>query len=181
MNLCDCPRGPTRNAAPKLLHCLRCAGWAPQGGLPSRERVDILAREAQSLLAKLAEDYAWARSISFAPQKPGNGQAPAHDDDEGDPIDYADPVGNVVANGRRLVVRAYSTVAARLLERVVHDLRLADEAIGDALLAAEPPGPADHTPAPYHDPATLFPGRPDLADAHAAKARRHTRGEGIPT
>jgi hypothetical protein len=78
------------------------------------------------------------------------------------------------------MVRAYAAIAARLLEEAVRALRSADDAIGGALIAAEPPGPKDHTPAPFHDPATLY-ARPDLAEAHSARDRRHLRGEGIPT
>jgi hypothetical protein len=169
----SCPTGPLRHGdTPDPLRCARCGGWTPHGALPSIERVAILAREVASLTARLADDYAWAHGISFAP----NGRSGAGGRRGG----HSDPTGGVIADETRITVRAYTAIAARLLETAVRALRSADEAIGDALLAAEPPGPKDHTPAPYHDPATLFPGRPDLADAHAARDRRHTRGEGVP-
>lgn len=168
-----CTPGPLRlGDNPDPLRCARCGGWTPHGELPSRERVTILAREVAGFAARLADDYAWAHGISFAPGG-SNGSG-------GRRQGHSDPTGGVVADQTRILVRFYAAIAARLLETAVRALGSADEAIGDALFTAEPPGPKDHTPAPYHDPATLFPGRPDLAEAHAAKDRRHTRGEGIP-
>ena len=165
------PLHPDDNTDPH--HCARCSGWTPHGGLPSTERVAILAREITSLTNRLADDYAWAHGIAFAPAS-GNGTG-------GRRGGHSDPTGGVIANQTRITVRAYTAIAARLLEGAVRSLRNADEAIGDALYAAEPPGPKDHTPAPFHDPATLYPGRPDLAEAHAARDRRRARGEEIPT
>lgn len=179
MKLCVCPAPLRATAELDRLRCLRCGQWTSHGGLPSPERVAILVREATSLAGQLATDYAWAHSIAFDPARRGgtrNGKG-----------SHADPTGSVAADDRRLddgrpvgrlAVRDYTAVAARLLERAVRALRAADEAIGEALLAAEPPGSRDHTPAPYHD--SIPADRPDLADAHAARARRHTRGEGIP-
>lgn len=170
-----CPAGPLRSTTtPDQFRCFRCGGWTPHGGLPSIERVAIVARETASITARLAEDYAWAHSVSFAPTRRGPGS-------NGRGLPHGDPTGNSVADTRRAAVRDRALLAARLLERALRDLRAADEAIGDALLAAEPPGPVDHTKAPFHDPASLFPGRPDLAEAHAARARRRARGEGVPT
>lgn len=167
-----CASGPLRlGDHPDPLRCGRCGGWTPHGGLPSIERAAILSREVASLVGRLADDYAWAHGISFAPGSNGSG---------GRRAGHSDPTGGLVADKTRVLVRAYAALAARLLEQAVRSLRSADEAIGDALFAAEPPGPKDHTPAPFHDPATLFPGRPDLAEAHGAQARRHARGEGIP-
>lgn len=182
MRLCVCT-APLRDPdGAERLRCARCSGWAADGGLPSPERVAILVREATSLAAQLAVDYRWAHSVAFDPARRdsaggGNGRGR-----------HGDPTGNVVADDRRtkegrpvgrLAVRNSTAVAARLLERVVRDLRSADEAIGEALLAAEPPGPRDHVRAPYHD--TIPANRPDLEDAHDARRRRHARGEGIPT
>lgn len=166
-----CPTGPLRDTEQlEPFRCHRCGGWTPHGALPSIERANILARETASLVAKLAEDYAWAHSVAFAPTRRGsNGRAPGH----------SDPTGNGTANTKRQIVKDYTTIAARLLERAVRALRSADEAIGDALFAAEPPGPVDHTPAPYHEPIPA--NRPDLEDAHAAQHRRQARGEGTPT
>lgn len=167
-----CAAGPLRlGGNPDPLRCARCAGWTPHGGLPSIERVAILAREVVSLTGKLADDYAWAHGISFAPKTNigTNGRRHGH----------SDTTGSIVTERTQIIVRAYTAIAARLLEHAVRGLRSADEAIGDALLAAEPPGPKDHTPAPYHD--TIPQNRPDLVEAHAARARRFARGEGIAT
>lgn len=167
-----CASGPLRlGNQPDPLRCARCGGWTPHGGLPSHERVAILAREVASLAAQFAEDYAWAHSVAFDPTRrptAGNGRG-----------GHSDPTGSAVTDKRRLMIRAYTAIAARLLEAAVRAMRSADDAIGSALLAAEPPGPKDHTPAPYHD--TIPQNRPDLVEAHAARARRFTRGEGIAT
>ena len=186
MKLCDwhilkqdnpenrCPAGPLRDtAAPNQLRCHRCGGWTPHGGLPSPERVTILVAEAISLLTELAlapkQNYRWAHGVAFDPTRRSNGG--------GARTGHGDPTGARVADPRRAMVRDAAIVAARLLERAVRDLRNADDAIGQALFAAEPPGPADHVQAPFHDPASLFPGRPDLEDSHAAQGRRWGRGE----
>lgn len=167
-----CATGPLRlgnNLDP--LRCARCGGWTPHGALPSRERVAILARETASLTNKLADDYAWAHGIAFAPNTT-NGTG-------GRRRGHSDPTGGLITDDTRITVRAYTAIAARLLEQATRAMRHADEAIGDALLAAEPPGPKDHTKAPYHD--TIPDNRPDLAEAHAARNRRLARGEGVPT
>lgn len=179
MKLCVCP-APLRNTAElDRLRCLRCSGWTPHGGLPSTERVAILIREATSLAAQLATDYAWAHSVAFDPARRGGGRSSKGV--------HSDPTGSVAADDRRLddgrpvgrlAVREYTAVAARLLERAVRALRAADEAVGEALLAAEPPGPTDHTKAAWHDNGRLR--YPDPA-VYEAQASRRVRGEGIPT
>lgn len=186
MRLCDsfvldaddprnrCRTGPLRaGTGPERLRCLRCAGWTPHGALPNPDRVTVLVREAISLLTELALEpkynYRWAHGIALSPNRSGsNGRGSAH----------GDPTGNQTADPRRAVVRDCTVIAARLLERIVRDLRSADDAIGQALLAAEPPGPFDHTPAPYHD--AIPPTRPDLEEPYAARGRRRARGEGVP-
>jgi hypothetical protein len=138
-------------------------------GLPSPERVALLTGEANSLLAKLAEDYAWAHSVACCPTRravAGRGSG------------HTDPTGNTVADPARLAVSAHAAAAARLLELAVRDLRAADAEIGEALLAAEPPGPFDHTKAAWHDTGGLR--YPDPA-VYTAQLQRRTRGEGIPT
>lgn len=183
MRLCDwytlktddpanrCPRGPTRateEADP--LRCFACGGWTPHGNLPSIDRVSLLAREVASIVERLADDYPCGHSVSFAPTRNGHGG--------GNGSTRSDPTGNAVADPRRATVQGYTAVAARLLERAVHALRSADEAIGEAVLAAEPPGRAGHTKAAYHDTAGLRYPEPEV---YAAQARRHARGEGIPS
>lgn len=172
MKLCACPAPLRSTAELERLRCLRCAGWTPHGRLPAPDHAAQLAREAASLATKIADDYAWVHSVAHQPtRRPQNGRS----------AERSDPTGNQATDPARLTSRTYGLVTARLLERAVKALRSADEAVGDALLAAEPPGPKDHTPAPFHDPTSLYPGRPDLAAAHAAKTRREGRGEGTPT
>lgn len=181
MRLCECRVGPLRDSAhPNQLRCFRCGWWTAHGALSNQQRVHLEIREAISILDKLADDYAWAHGLSFAPPKLGNGlrRLGASDDGEGVSIDYADPTGDLAANRRRLRVRAYTTIAARLLERIMRDVRSADDAIGEALLAAEPPGPVDHTKAPFHDTGGLRYPDPAVYDA---QTRRRGRGEAIPT
>jgi hypothetical protein len=186
MRLCDalvldpddeenrCPDGPLRSTGNvERLRCFACGGWTPHGRLLPIDHVAALAREATSILAQLERDYRWAHSVAFAPTRRRN---PAEASGKGD---HGDPTGDHVADTARARTRDFAIVAARLLERAVRDLRAADEAIGEALLAAEPPGPVDHTKAPYHD--TMPDNRPDLADAYDARGRRWGRGEGIPS
>jgi hypothetical protein len=173
MKLCSCP-GPLRSTSElERLRCLRCQGWSPHGRLVSVDRAAIQTGEVISLATKISEDFGWVHSLAHDPGRRGHSN--------GRVADVSDPTGQAATNKQRLVVAAYAAIASRLVERALGALRNADEAIGDALLAAELPGPVDHTPAPFHDPASLFPGRPDLADAHAARARRRARGEGTPT
>jgi len=166
-----CRSGPLRaTEQADRLRCFACGGWTPYGQLPSIERVALLAREAASILAQLDVDYRWAHSVAFAPTRRSvNGRGSGH----------GDPTGSQVGSTARARTKDFAAVAARLLERAMRDLRAADEAVGEALQAAEPHGPADHTKAPYHD--TVPANRPDLAVAYDARSDRYARGEGIPT
>lgn len=173
MRLCQCPAPPRSTTALEHLRCLRCGQWTPHRRLVSVDRAAGLTNEIVSLATKIADDYGWVHDLAHDPTRRGHGNG--HNPDVADPT-----LELVLAGERRPQIAAYATIAARLLERALSALRTADEAIGDALYCAEPPGPADHTPAPFHDPATLYPGRPDLEAAHAAQVRRRARGEGTP-
>lgn len=169
MRLCQCPRPLRATSSLERLRCLRCAGWTPHGRVPTVERTIAQTGELVSFAAKIGEDYGWVHDLAHDPTRRGHGN--------GRSTDVANPTLEVLMHERRPLIVAYATVAGRLLERSLITLRQADEAIGDALYCAERPGPADHTPAPFHDPASLFPGRPDLAEAHAAQDRRRARGD----
>jgi hypothetical protein len=176
MRLCDslvfdhdhdqnrCPSGPWRSANP--FRCFRCGGWLGHGRLLEPPDLKLLAGEATSLLGRLLEDYPYVHDLAHSPtRRPQNGRSGV----------VGDPTGNHVGDPRRARIRAYGLVVDRLVERAVRDLRHADEAAGDALYAAEPPGPAGDIPSPYGDPIPA--NRPDLEDAHAARGRRRGRGE----
>ena len=186
MRLCGCLRPLRATQQPERLRCGSCGHWTAHGRPPTVERVAALTREVTSLAGQLATDYAWAHSITYDPTRRGG---PTTNGWGGSRGSHNDPTGTIVADDHRhpdghptgrLAVADYTIIAARLLERALRALRDADEAAGEALLAAETPGPSDHVRAPYHDPATLFPSRPDLAEAYAARDRRHSRGEGTP-
>lgn len=161
---------PLRDGAnPDRLRCFACGAWTAHGALATPDHVAMLAREAASLAGQLAADYQWAHSVSLDPtRRAQNGRSRT----------VSDPTGNSAADHRRAITAAYTTITARLLERAVRDLRAADEAIGEALLTAEPPGPKDHTKAAYHDTGGLR--YPDPA-VYAAQNQRRGRGEGVPT
>jgi hypothetical protein len=125
-------------------------------------RLHLACREAHSLLNQLEQDLAWDI-------------APARGDSLGIRGGVSNPTLAAAVDTRGASVRRWRVLAARRLERAIAELRLADEATGAALLAAET-RPPDHVRAPFHD--TFPEGRPDLEDAHAAKARRTGRGEG---
>jgi hypothetical protein len=125
-------------------------------------RLQLACREAHSLLNQLEQDLAWD-------------VAPAKSEGLGIRGGVSNPTLAAVVDTRGASVRRWRVLAARRLERAIAELRLADEATGAACLAAET-RPPDHVRAPYND--TFPDGRPDLEDAHAAKARRTGRGEG---
>lgn len=159
-----CPSGPARSTNP--FRCFRCGGWLGHGWLLAPPAVKLLASDAASLLDRLVVDYPFVHDLAHNPtRRAQNGRSGA----------VGDPTGNNVADPRRARIHAYSLIVDRLVERAVRDLRYADEAAGDALYAAEPPGPQDHTKAPFHD--AIPANRPDLADAHDARDRRRDRGE----
>lgn len=172
MRICDCT---TKNITPgERLRCQTCAGWTPYGRPLTNDKISRLAEETISILAKLLDDHQWLQGIIHSPTR------------QGDPIaikqtGHSDPTGQTTTDPQRLRIRNYVVLCGRLLEHINETARHADEAAGDAFLAAEtrPPGGDPHVPAAYHD--TIPQGRPDLEQAHHARDRRHTRGEGIPT
>lgn len=169
MKLCACDLGPLRSAfAPDKIVCRRCGHFTPHGQPANPDRVRAMAAEIRSLAAELAKQWPYVHDLAHdSTRRVQNGHASGP----------SDPTGSQATDPTRLYVGDRAAVISRLLERALWALRNADEAVGDCLLAAEAPGPAEHVQAPFHDPASLFPGRPDLADAHAAKARRNERGE----
>jgi hypothetical protein len=170
MRLCACTAPLRSTAILDRTRCLRCAGWTAHGRMTDPDRVKLLAGDARSLLARLADDYPYAFDLAHSPtRRPQNGRSGSR----------PDPTGNAVADECRARIRTYTLIVDRLLERVVRDIRSADEASGDALLAAEGPGPAEHTKAAFHDSSPRLIGRPDLDDAYAAQDRRRARGEAL--
>jgi hypothetical protein len=138
------------------------------GRLLEPAHLKVLVGDAVSFLTQLADDYPYVHDLAHNPtSRPQNGRSSA----------VADPTGNQVADAGRARIHVYALVVDRLIEGAVRDLRHADEAAGDALYAAEPHGPKDHTRAPYHD--TIPDNRPDLDEAYAAQDRRRARGEAI--
>lgn len=169
MKLCGCPAPLRSTASLERLRCLRCSGWTPHGRLASVDRSIVQTNELASLATKIGEDYGWVHSLAHDPARRGHGNGRA--------VGVSDPTGQAAANEQRIAMTAYATIAARLTDRALKALRAADEAIGDALLAAESRGPADHTKAAYHDTGGLRYPDPNI---YAAQARRHSRGEGAP-
>ena len=170
MRLCGCPAPLRSTAALDRLRCLRCAGWTAHGRMVDPARVALLAADARSILARLCDDYPFVYDLAHYPtRRPQNGRSGA----------VGDPTGNAVADDTRARIRALTLVVDRLLERVVRDVRSADEACGDALYLAEPPGPREHVKAAFHDSSPRLVGRPDLEDAYEAQDRRRARGEAL--
>lgn len=163
-----CPAGPFRSTDP--YRCLRCGGWLDHGGLldPAQFRFRIF--EASSILKQLAEDYPFAHDLAHHPtRRPQNGRSGL----------VGDPTANDAADRSRARIRAYTLIVDRLVEDVVRRLRHADDACGSALYAAEPPGPADHTKAPYHDGSLRLVSDAAMDEAYAAQDRRRARGEAL--
>lgn len=163
-----CPSGPFRSVDP--FRCLRCGGWLDHGRLLEPAHFRFLTGEAISLLKQITEDYPYVHDLAHNPTRhPQNGRSGV----------VGDPTGNHVADPGRARIRAYALIVGRLLEQTVRGLRHADDACGDALYAAEAPGPKEHTKAPFHDSSPRLIGRPDLDDAYAAQDRRRARGESL--
>lgn len=170
MILCEC-RHPLRDTAnPDRLRCNHCGHWTPHGRTFSNERALVAGKQIASLAGRIADDLAWLADIAHHPtRRETNGRASGH----------TDPTVAAFTNPRQQPTHAYTLVAARALERALAWLQVADIAAGEALQAAELPGPKDHVRAPYHD--KIPENRPDLAAAHAAKRRRAARAEGWGT
>lgn len=159
-----CPDGPFRSTNP--FRCLRCGGWLEHGRLLEPAHLRALTGEAASFLKQLTDDYPYVHDLAHNPtRRPQNGRSGV----------VGDPTGNDAADPSRARVRVYALIVGRLVEAAVRDLGHADDACGEALYAAEPPGPAGHVKAPFHD--TIPDGRTDLVEAHEAQDRRRARGE----
>ncbi|MGH9002509.1 MAG: hypothetical protein ACRDYV_05210, partial [Acidimicrobiia bacterium] len=165
-SLCRCPGGPLRNTAhpDRRLWCSACLGATPYGRPIPRDQLHKTVRDATSRLAKLEEDLSWDIGTARAGGLGAIGRSGT-----------SDPTGDLVTDPRDAAVRAWRLVAYRRLERALAWLLLADEAAGAMCYAAET-RPPDHVQAPYFD--TFPTGRPDLEEAHTARANRATRGDG---
>jgi len=171
VRLCHCPSPLRSTATLERLRCLRCAGWTPHGRPNPVERTIGYTNELISLATKLSEDWGWVYDLAHDPTRHGHST--------GRSSGSADPTLELILTGeRRPRIAAYATITSRLLDRAVVAMRNADQACGEALLAAEPPGPKDHTKAAFHDTGGLRYPEPEI---YAAQARRHARGEGTPT
>lgn len=152
------------------------------GGRLSLEETAHLTAWAHSLLDKILTDLALTHEALYGLQAPpesngggrpkGSHSEPAVRAGKG----WTTPEGEY--RDRWLEASAAAGMAAQWVKTAVSNLVLADEAAGLALLKTDPHrGLAEHVPAPYHDPATLRTGRPDLAAALDAQHRRRGRGE----
>lgn len=163
MNLCVCPR-PVRDLAHvDRLRCAACAGLTPYGRTPDPTVLRRQVQHAIGRLLHLVDEYRWA--CEYVPRRP-----PA----VGRNGDRSDPTGNGAVDPQAATIAAWRTVAARAIDQLLERADLADAALGEARYVADP-GPSDHVRAPYHEPVPA--NRPDLVEAHAAKARRRARGD----
>lgn len=166
MNLCDCPT-PTRRIGEgnvDRLRCADCGGYTPHGPDLDPAELRRRVRFAIGRLLNLAEEYRWASE--YVPRKA------VHVSVSGSGT--ADPTGNSATDPVVARIAAWRTIAARAIDQLLERADLADAALGEARYVADP-GPADHVRSAYHD--AIPANRPDLVEAHAAKARRRGRGE----
>lgn len=169
MRLCRCDPGPVHDRGE--LRCKTCGEWAAHGQPLEPWRIGRLSGEVRSLTGRIGTDLRYAVEVAYGLASTGasNGVRSAPGP--------SDPTSSRVL-GRRAVVADWASLSSRLAERALVYLRLADEAAGMALFVAEPDrGGTDHVKAAWHDPAALYSGRPDLAEAHEAQQRRRKRGE----
>lgn len=172
MRLCACPR-VSRVGSSDPLRCGRCSLWTPSGRPATREKAVRAAEEAISLLTRSQEDYAWLVGSLYGLQRRRGSAGGA----SGNRLAWSDSTGDLAGSEAHLRARAYASLASRFLLRALLELRRADEAIGEALYALDP-GPVPKVDFAVTD--VVPSGRPDLAEAHAARARRWARGEGVP-
>lgn len=166
--VCGCLR-PVNPTVHDRLHCATCDRPTAHGQLPPIGVLLNDIEEAAYLLGRVAAEYRWAYDLAHDPTRrntPGAGHGHG-----------GDPTGAIISDEHRQETRALTVIAARRVDNAVLELRSAWAALGEAIQAQELPGPAPHVQAAYHDPATLIPGRPDLANVFAAQERRHARGE----
>jgi hypothetical protein len=163
-----CLSGPFRSTDPH--RCLRCGGWLDHGRLLEVSQLKLLAGDASSILSRIGDDYPWVVDLAHNPtRRPQNGRSGV----------VGNPTANAAADPARARIRAYTLIVGRLVEDAVRSLRHADDACGEALMAAEPPGPREHVKAAFHDSSPRAVGRPDLDEAYEAQDRRRARGEAL--
>lgn len=169
IDLCHCPSPLRDTGSPtRRFHCTRCGGATPSGRRLNLEDVAHLVATAHSVLDRLLTDMTYAHEAVY-----GLRERPAG---EGGPPGgaHSDPVLSAVS--QRDDALRLMALAAQWVKQATAWLMNADEAAGLALYKTDGHrGLPDHTPMPYHD--TIPTGRPDLAQAHAAKSRRDGRGE----
>lgn len=166
---CECPR-PVRDTADsdRRHRCAACAGWTLTGPPVTAGEVAFLLRQARSFIDRLNIDHRYATEAAYGLQAPSELR--------GGKGGHSNPTAAPWTSGHRRADCAWwSSLAGQQLKQAVAWLRAADESIGRACDNVDNPGPADHTPAPYHD--KILADRPDLAGPHAAQARRRGRGE----
>lgn len=163
---CDAPlrdtSSPTRRS-----WCSRCGGVTAYGRRLSLEETRRLVEQAHSLLERILTDITYATESVYGIQASlGEG---------GRPSGHSDPTSRINQE-RRSDSATFLALSAQWVKQSVAWLTNADEAAGLALYGTDPHrGPTDHVKAPHHD--TFPAGRPDLAQAHDAKAKRSARGE----
>lgn len=141
--------------------------------------VAYLLRQARSLLDRLEDDHRYCHEAAYGLQAPTGLRSGAggHSDPTAAPWTSMRGERGEERESARAECARFLAEAGGRLKQAVAMLVVADETIGRACHAVDNPGPADHTPAPYHDPATLRADRPDLAGPVAAQARRRGRGD----
>lgn len=162
MRLCECPTPVRRLDSHDRLRCHRCQGWTPHGRPLTRPRLERTTDDIASLTGRLADDLAWdlARRGDTARGAPGP----------------SDPTQAAALDQRQRRVADWAALAGRMVERAREWLLLADQAAGEMLQAADP-GPPEKTLGPWYPEVPS--GRPDIVEAHRAKARRADRKEGF--
>lgn len=174
---CECRRPVRDTADPERRHrCADCHGWTLTGRPVSAGEVAYLLRQARSFLDRLEVDHRFATEAAYGIQAPTGLRSGAggHSNPTAAPWTSLRRADRVSA---RAECAWWTALAGQQLKQAVAWLIAADESIGRACHAVDNPGPPDHTPAPYHDPATLRADRPDLAGPIGAQARRRGRGE----
>lgn len=166
---CECARPARDPHTGDRERCVACGGWTPHGRREPKHGMARTIAELHSLIDRIASDW---RGFGDDPRPSCRGETTGTTD-----IAWSDPT--FAAATRSRYIDDWLVLCARFLDRTRLELRRADDAMGRALYAADPP-PERHNGHWWDNmPVADTAGADDTERAQllAAQARRHARGE----
>jgi len=152
--------------------CVACGGWTPHGHRTPRGGFSETIAELHGVLDRIATDWQ-GFGDDPAPSRRGGTTTGSTD------IAWSDPTYATAVAHHRAYIDQWLILCCRFLDRARLELLRADDAIGRALYAADPP--PERLDGNWWDniPVTDTAGADDTERARllAAQSRRHARGE----